>query len=468
MRRSTCARVAAVLAATGLLFGLALSSPVATAQEQQKKPPVFVGYCEPGEDPADGTCVLDEPEGQNPDTYGLVTYDREVTAETDTLTFVLPAGTDPTQVQVCLTVATEGLANPYVPTNANTCAGTSPDRVYDETNPPETIVIDVAAALEGVEGYELGVPLWFTVHVVAGGRTLAVTGGSLPGTEPTRTLTVTKDAVPDSSDQFTFTLDCMETTLSSANTTLAGVTFTGGNATFALGDGGTAVFTGIVDGDECTVTETTTGWSTTAAGKADDSAIVELAGANAVVPFVNVRLQKLTVTKSVASPTKAEKFAIGVDCGAYALSAANNSSVDVSYLNGDAAALLGDGGTLELTGIPHGTTCTVKETVLESPNGTWLAKVDGVAGSERSVVLTGDQTVAFVNTFVPASTTVVTAAPAVAPTTVSGAQVLGVQVEAANLARTGGAPLGLLATATALLGVGIAFVVIGRRRPSVD
>ena len=68
---------------------------MATAQEQQKKPPVFVGYCEPGEDPADGTCVLDEPEGQNPDTYGTVTYDRTVTAETDTLTFVPALDIDP-------------------------------------------------------------------------------------------------------------------------------------------------------------------------------------------------------------------------------------------------------------------------------------------------------------------------------------------------------------------------------------
>lgn len=454
MRRTTCVRVAAVLGATALLVGLAWSSPLAAAQEHDKKPPVFVGYCEPGEDPAGGTCVLDEPEGQNPDTHGTVTYDREFADTTDSLTFVLPSVTDPTEVQVCLTVATDGVPNPYVPTHANTCAGNSSDRVYAQTDPPETIVVDVATALAGVPGYAPGVPLWFTVHVVAGGRTLAVTGASTPGTAPMRTVTITKDAVPDSSSPFSFTLDCMETTLSPANVSLASVSFAHGDATFVLGDGGTAVFTGIADGDECTVTETTTGWSTTAAGRAGSTAIVDLTGANAVVPFVNVQQHTLTITKSVASPTAAEKFTVSVDCGGFALGAANNPSVAVTYLDGDATVLLGDGGTFELTGIPHGTTCAVAETVVDTPGVTWLATVDGVAGTGRSILLTTDQTVAFVNTLMEVRPTVVTA------------QVLGVQIEAENLAKTGGLPIGLVATAAALFGLGMAFVVIGRRRPA--
>lgn len=181
--------------------------------------------------------------------------------------------------------------------------------------------------------------------MVAGGRTLAVTGSSEPGAPVTRTLTVTKDVVPDGGATFSFTVDCVHTALPGTN----------GDATFSLGDGGVAVFTGIADDDQCAVVEATpaTGtWATTTDGDDTSEANVSLADGNATVAFVNHALHTLTVVKDVVSPTQAESTQFTVDCGPYVLSTANNPSVSIAYLNGDAMFTAADLGSTAFSRIP--------------------------------------------------------------------------------------------------------------------
>ena len=464
MVRTNPSRRAAITAvATALLLfafvATASAAPVG-APEKPKKPPVFAGYCDPSStDPADGICTLDEPEGQNPDTYGTVTYDR-VVGEGDLLTFDLPNGIDATEVQVCLTMAAAGSENPYIPTNANTCAGNSPDRAYASSTPSDPVVIDVGSFFAETSGYEAGAPIWFTLHVVAAGRTLAVTGGSTPGEPATRTLSVTKDVAPDRAGSFGFTVDCEATTLSATNTNAEGVTFTAGNAVFQLEDGDSIVFTGIADGDECTVTETTTGWLTTANGAAGTATTVSLDGENASASFVNVPLHALTVSKDVVSATQTEQFVFVADCVGYDLSSANNPAAAISYYDGKAAFVLADNASMTFTGIPYGTVCDVEET-LPAGDGTWSVMVNGAADDTvASATLDQDRALVFTNTHTPP------APPSVAPAAEErGASVLGVQVTREPIARTG-ASTTLPVAGAGLVVIGILLYLAARPRGS--
>lgn len=149
---------AAALVSIGALL-LLWAGAIGSDAAQDKKPPVFIGYCTPDAGgTGGGTCTLDEPEGQNPDTYGTVTYSRTVAAGQDSLAFDLPDGLNATEVQVCLTLADSAAANPYGPTNANTCAGNSPDRAYQSNSPPDPVVIDVDAFFAGDVAYAVGDP----------------------------------------------------------------------------------------------------------------------------------------------------------------------------------------------------------------------------------------------------------------------------------------------------------------------
>ncbi|HEX4978988.1 MAG TPA: DUF5979 domain-containing protein [Acidimicrobiales bacterium] len=463
-------RLSAIFTLAVLLAGMvAVLLPASPANAAPKKPPVFKGYCEEGDNPYDGSCVLDEPEGQDPETYGSVLYDREFTATSDTLrfTFDLPDGLTLSTAQVCLTLLSDSAVDPYTPTNANTCAGKSEDRALETGDPSNPLVVDVYSFFADHDGYEPGGALWFTVHVTGNGMTLAVTGRSVPPDTPppTRIVSVTKDVEPDMDGSFAFTLDCAETDLSAANTSADEVTFSGGNATFSLADGGSVIFTGIADGDTCTVVETTSGWITSVSGAMGKQAVLSLAGTNAIAAFVNIPVHDLFVTKDVVSPTRAETFSFVVDCRPYVLTSANSPAPGITYADGVASAVLGDNGRIELTGLPHSTTCTVQETVPTVAGGTWTGSVDGTAGVTKTVTLDADRTVAFTNTL--ATTAVIP--PAVEPTATApapgGASVLGVQVEQ-PLARTGiDNTIAVAAVAMIVLGAGL---LIGTRRRPVS
>lgn len=444
MSRNNVGRhLGAELAASGLLLlGLALIVPGSVAADG-KEPPVFVGYCTPDAvNPEDGTCTLDEPEGQNPDIYGTLTYNRTVADAQDELSFDMPTGLGATEVQVCVTKRSTVATNPYVPTNANTCAGNSPDRAYQSNSPPDPVVVDLDAFFGSVGGYTAGEPVWFTAHVVAGGRTLAVTGGSAPGEPVTRTVTVTKDVAPDGAGTFSFTMGCTRTGLS---------------VTFTLEDGDSKVFTGIADDDTCMVTEaepTSGSWTTTVNGVAGRVATLSTADGNAVAAFVNDPLFSLTVSKEVVSESGSEQFQFAIDCGAYVLSSANNAAMTVAYLNGDALFMLGRGGMMTFTGIPAGTACTVTETLEGTDGQNWTTTAGGAAGPATTVTLDGNRTVPFVNTLTQ---------PTVQTTpTTTATRVLGVTVER-ELPRTGSASR-LLALVGVYLTAGGAVMVLAFRR----
>lgn len=400
-----CRAVAASLLATGIAI-LTSAGAVSAAQDAtaglSTKPRAFVGYCVEAPAAEDGTCVLDEPEGTDPETYGTLSYDRTFSGVEDTIAFDFPDGLVASEAKVCLTLEDDAETNPYVPTRANTCAGKSSDRAYEGDSPPDPLVIDLAGFFAGNPLYAPGGGLWFTLNIRVGGRTLAATGGSYPGHGVTRAMTVTKDVVPDSDDAFAFTLRCWQTSLSPANTPSPGVVFSNGTAAFSLGDGGEVTFTGIADDDTCTVVEGTPdfgAWETSVDGKDDDAVAVPLSDGDVVVSFVNRALRALTIVKDVVSPTGSESAKFTVDCGTYVLSTANNGDFAIGYLDGDAVFTLGDLGTMTLSGIPDGTACRITELGPDASDGTWSTTVDGVSGlPTTTVVLDRSRSVAFTNT----------------------------------------------------------------------
>lgn len=470
-------RAVARLALGALLAGIGVialpAAPVHAAG------PAFVGYCTPdAANPQDGSCTLDEPEGKNPATYGTVTYDRTVSGASDTLSFDRPNTFTATEVQICLTLVADSPASPYVPTSANTCAGNSPDRAYSSSSPPDPVVVDVDAFFAGNSNYTPGAALWFTVHINGEGRTMYVTGSSNPPqTPPTRSLVVTKEVTPNASGTFSFAVDCAETTLSSANTTTSGVTFSGGNASFTLADDGAAGFTGILDGDTCTVTESDpgAGWSTTANGAAGRVASVLLDGANGTAAFVNVPPpHSLTVSKAVVNGAGGESFAFTVDCGSYDLSSANSSAAGITYAAGDAALSLGNGASAVLANIPHGTVCTVSESVPSGESAIWTTAVNGAADDDRSAsaTLDADRTLAFTNTkaiTLAAAQQLTQDPPAVAAAAEERIEVQGVQVAAAEatLPRTGPSSFELILTALALMLLALGGLLLSWSRPAL-
>ena len=162
-------RIGAVLVATGIvLMTIASFAPGAFADQPSNS---FQGTCVGTA--TSGTCVLDEPEGNNPATNGTVSYVRLG----DLMTFVIePSGGNINEVQICMqdTEAFEIGANVCAGIHGAHVAYTSNDNVY---------FVDLTAA-----GLASASPLYWTLHVVAGGATLQVMSPN-PGPLPTTTTT---------------------------------------------------------------------------------------------------------------------------------------------------------------------------------------------------------------------------------------------------------------------------------------
>ena len=127
-----------------------------------------------------GSCVLDEPEGRDPAVHGTVLY--LLTGSQLAFTILTPERV--TDVQICAQ-----LSGPFAQ-QANACAGSHGNHVSFARD-GESYVVDLAA-----NGFPDPAAVYWTLHVVAGGRTLQVRG---PGrlvpptttTSPTTTSTTT-------------------------------------------------------------------------------------------------------------------------------------------------------------------------------------------------------------------------------------------------------------------------------------
>jgi hypothetical protein len=131
-----------------------------------------------------GVCVLDEPEGQNPAVHGLVSYQRTPTA----MTFTINAIDSITEVQICMQTS-----GPFAE-GANVCAGSHGDHVAF-THVGSVYTVDLVAAHLSETS-----PLYWTLHVVAGGRTLQVIGQTSLE-EPTTTTSTTAPPTTTSTTQ---------------------------------------------------------------------------------------------------------------------------------------------------------------------------------------------------------------------------------------------------------------------------
>lgn len=236
-----------------------------------------------------GACLIDEPEGNNPETYGSVAFDRTTGADDDRIVFDVnlqdPDGTGaPTlqEIQICIQPADGRETNPYTPARANSCAGQRDDRVYVDEDPPitEPVTIDLDQALG--DGFTLGERIFFAVHMTIDddgeSRTVMVTGPVGAPPPETRTLVVRKDVVDGrGGEQFAFTVDCGDYALSAQNGGDS-VTYQNGDATFRLGDNGEATFTSIPHGTTCTIGEAVPAgeWVTSVNGEPDTDRAVSV------------------------------------------------------------------------------------------------------------------------------------------------------------------------------------------------
>jgi hypothetical protein len=170
---------AALSALGAVLLVMALSLPAASAARS----PAFKGDCL-GTVEA-GTCILDEPEGRDPAVHGVVTY----AMSGGLLTFTVVADAPVTDVQICMQTT-----GPF-DEDANACAGSHGNHVtYGQD--ADRYVVDLAA-----NGFPDPASVYWTLHVVVGGRTLQVRGPgrlippttttSVPGTTSTGPTTST-------------------------------------------------------------------------------------------------------------------------------------------------------------------------------------------------------------------------------------------------------------------------------------
>jgi hypothetical protein len=248
-----------------------------------------------------GACLIDEPQGNNPETYGTVTFDRTTGADDDRIVFDVklqdPDGTGPPtlqEIQICIQPADGRETNPYTPARANSCAGQSEDRVYVDEDAPitEPVTIDLDEVLG--EGFTLGEKIFFAVHMTIDddgeSRTVMVTGPVGAPQPQTRTLVVRKDVVDGQGGElFAFTVDCGDYALSEQNGGEA-VTYQNGDATFRLGDNGEATFTSIPNGTSCTIGEAVPAgeWATSVNGEPDaDRAVSVTLDQGRTVVFTN-------------------------------------------------------------------------------------------------------------------------------------------------------------------------------------
>jgi hypothetical protein len=156
-----------------------------------------------------GTCVLDEPEGKNPAVHGLVTYVHAA----QSMTFHIDTPSPITEVQICMQRDEE------FATGANVCAGShGPHATFSAVG--HTYTVDLAA-----NGLADANPLFWTLHVVAGGRTLQVVGRCSPPLPPTTTTTVAPTTTTTVAPTTTTTV-VPTTSTSVAPSTTAGTTST--------------------------------------------------------------------------------------------------------------------------------------------------------------------------------------------------------------------------------------------------
>ena len=149
-------KLAVGFGATAVVVGV-LAAPASA-----KLNPNFQGNC----NDQTMTCVLDEPAGNNPATHGTVTW----TDDGNVLAFTINADAPITEVQICMQESGPFAQGP------NVCAGNKgPHVTYSKVG--NVYSVDLAAN-------GLSEPVFFTLHVIAGGRTLQVNGSSDGGGGP--------------------------------------------------------------------------------------------------------------------------------------------------------------------------------------------------------------------------------------------------------------------------------------------
>jgi hypothetical protein len=223
-RHQALRRTGAILAVIGfilVLLGLLLAPAKASGYE-------FQGDCV-GTATA-GTCVLDEPEGKNPAVHGLVTYALVGSSLVYTITPDAPI----TEVQICMQTS-----GPF-PDAANACAGSHGQHVlYTRSGSVYTVnLID-----NGLQG---AAPLFWTLHVVAGGRTLQVNGLF----DPSVTTTTTSAPATTTASVATTT-----TPRPGTSTTVSGSTTTTGNGSTTTTTEASATTSTLVSGATTTTTQ---------------------------------------------------------------------------------------------------------------------------------------------------------------------------------------------------------------------
>ncbi len=199
-------RIGVICAAVGVLLASAAMLLPANATTGNQ----FQGWCV-GTVSA-GTCVLDEPEGQDPSTQGTVTYVRVG----NVMTYTILSDDNITDVQICMQTS-----GPFEQA-ANACAGVHGFHVA-YTNVLNVYTVDIASA-----GLADADPLWWTLHVVAGGRTLQVMPKEFQ-VPTTTTLAPTTTTIPETTTtvpETTTTVPETTTTVPETTTTTEQVTTT--------------------------------------------------------------------------------------------------------------------------------------------------------------------------------------------------------------------------------------------------
>ena len=156
-----------------------------------------------------GTCVLDEPEGNDPAVHGTVIYN----VSGDVITFTINALGNVTGVQICMQTS-----GPFDQA-ANSCAGAGDPQVTYTQNGNQYSV-DFSD-----NGFNDPAAVFWAVHVNIPGRTLLVRGpGSL--TQSTTTTTTTTTAPTTTSTSTTTTAPTTTTTTTAPTTTTTAPTTT--------------------------------------------------------------------------------------------------------------------------------------------------------------------------------------------------------------------------------------------------
>jgi hypothetical protein len=197
------------LGAVVALLGLALMLVGSIAPGAGANPPnnTFQGVCVGTA--SSGLCILDEPEGNDPAVHGTVQYSRVG----DTMSFTINALDNIQEVQICMQ-DTGAFAQ-----GANVCAGIHGHHVAFG------VVGNVYSVDLANEGFGDSDPLYWTLHVVAGGRTLQVIApDQLP--PPTTTTVAPTTTTTDPGTTTTTVAPTTTTTVAPTTTTTVAPTTT--------------------------------------------------------------------------------------------------------------------------------------------------------------------------------------------------------------------------------------------------